>query len=45
MQLNKVFSFTLGAIVISSSYSVGQMVAGRLILGVGVGGAAVIAPL
>jgi SP family myo-inositol transporter-like MFS transporter 13 len=38
-------SFTAGAIVISASYSVPQIIIGRLILGVGVGGAAVIAPL
>jgi SP family myo-inositol transporter-like MFS transporter 13 len=37
--------FTAGAIVIASSFSLGQLVAGRLILGVGVGGAAVICPL
>ena len=39
------YSFTIGAIVIASSYSLGQMVAGRLIMGFGVGGASVIAPL
>ncbi|KAI5476104.1 hypothetical protein MNV49_000422 [Pseudohyphozyma bogoriensis] len=38
-------AFTLGAAVIACSYSVGQVVAGRIILGVGVGGASVIAPL
>ena len=38
-------SFTVGAVIIASSYSVGQIVAGRLVLGFGVGGAAVIAPL
>ncbi|TYJ53298.1 hypothetical protein B9479_006062 [Cryptococcus floricola] len=37
--------FTIGAVVIASSYSLGQMIAGRLILGIGVGGAAAIAPL
>ncbi|KAF7168734.1 hypothetical protein CNMCM5623_001640 [Aspergillus felis] len=37
--------FTAGAIIIASSFSLGQLVAGRLILGVGVGGAAVICPL
>ena len=37
--------FTAGAIVIASSFSLGQLIAGRLILGVGVGGAAVICPL
>ncbi|KAM0752601.1 putative myo-inositol transporter [Meredithblackwellia eburnea MCA 4105] len=35
----------LGAVVISTSKSVGQVVAGRIILGLGVGGASVIAPL
>jgi MFS family permease len=38
-------SFTVGAIVIASSYSVPQMIVGRLILGVGVGAAGVIGPL
>lgn len=38
-------SFTVGAVVIASSYSLGQLVAGRLIMGFGVGGASVIAPL
>ncbi|WRT69342.1 uncharacterized protein IL334_006326 [Kwoniella shivajii] len=37
--------FTAGAIIIAASYSVPQMIVGRLILGVGVGGAAVIGPL
>lgn len=37
--------FTIGAIIIACSYSVAQMVVGPLVLGVGVGGAAVIAPL
>ncbi|OCF60794.1 MFS transporter, SP family, solute carrier family 2 (myo-inositol transporter), member 13 [Kwoniella mangroviensis CBS 10435] len=37
--------FTVGAVLIASSYSLGQIIVGRLILGVGVGGAAVIAPL
>ncbi|KAH8661185.1 putative myo-inositol transporter 2 [Ilyonectria robusta] len=37
--------FTVGAIIIAFSFSLGQVVAGRLILGVGVGGAAVICPL
>jgi MFS transporter, SP family, solute carrier family 2 (myo-inositol transporter), member 13 len=37
--------FTAGAIIIASSFSLGQLVAGRLILGVGVGGAGVICPL
>ncbi|KAJ5094503.1 myo-inositol transporter 2 [Penicillium angulare] len=37
--------FTVGAIIIASSFSLGQLIAGRLILGVGVGGAAVICPL
>ncbi|ODN77197.1 hypothetical protein L202_05719 [Cryptococcus amylolentus CBS 6039] len=37
--------FTIGALIIASSYSLGQMIAGRIILGVGVGGAAVVAPL
>jgi hypothetical protein len=38
-------SFTAGAVIIASSYSVPQIIFGRLIKGVGVGGAAVIAPL
>lgn len=38
-------SFTAGAIIIAASYSVPQIIVGRLVLGVGVGGAAVIAPL
>lgn len=38
-------SFTVGAIVIACSYSVPQIIVGRLIKGLGVGGAAVIAPL
>ncbi|WVQ77301.1 hypothetical protein IAR50_006985 [Cryptococcus sp. DSM 104548] len=37
--------FTIGAVVIASSYSLGQIIAGRLILGIGVGGAATTAPL
>lgn len=37
--------FTAGAIVIASSFSLAQLIVGRLILGVGVGGAAVICPL
>lgn len=37
--------FTVGAVIIASSFSLGQLIAGRLILGVGVGGAAVICPL
>ena len=37
--------FTAGAIIIAASYSVAQIIVGRLVLGVGVGGAAVIAPL
>jgi SP family myo-inositol transporter-like MFS transporter 13 len=37
--------FTAGAVIIAASYSVGQIIVGRLVLGVGVGGAAVIAPL
>ncbi|KAL7418289.1 hypothetical protein Q5752_006745 [Cryptotrichosporon argae] len=37
--------FTAGAIVMASSFSLGQLIAGRFILGVGVGGAAVICPL
>ncbi|AFR95267.1 MFS transporter, SP family, solute carrier family 2 (myo-inositol transporter), member 13 [Cryptococcus neoformans C23] len=39
------FAFTAGAIIIAASYSVPQIIVGRLVLGVGVGGAAVIAPL
>ncbi|WWC65531.1 uncharacterized protein I303_108149 [Kwoniella dejecticola CBS 10117] len=39
------FAFTIGAIIIAASYSVPQMIVGRLVLGVGVGGAAVIGPL
>ncbi|KAI5476111.1 MFS transporter, SP family, solute carrier family 2 (myo-inositol transporter), member 13 [Pseudohyphozyma bogoriensis] len=38
-------AFTLGAVIIASSYSVPQIIVGRLVLGVGVGGASVIAPL
>lgn len=38
-------SFTIGAIIIAASYSVPQMIVGRLILGVGVGAAGVIGPL
>ncbi|OWT39588.1 MFS transporter, SP family, solute carrier family 2 (myo-inositol transporter), member 13 [Cryptococcus neoformans Bt1] len=37
--------FTIGAVIIASSYSVPQIIVGRIILGIGVGGAAVIAPL
>lgn len=37
--------FTAGAIIIASSFSLPQLIVGRLILGVGVGGAAVICPL
>ena len=37
--------FTAGAIIMATSFSYGQLVAGRLILGVGVGGAGVICPL
>ncbi|KAL2032277.1 hypothetical protein VTO58DRAFT_105449 [Aureobasidium pullulans] len=37
--------FTAGAIVIAFSFSLAQLIVGRLILGVGVGGAAVICPL
>ncbi|OWZ74777.1 MFS transporter, SP family, solute carrier family 2 (myo-inositol transporter), member 13 [Cryptococcus neoformans var. grubii Br795] len=37
--------FTVGAVIIASSYSVPQIIVGRIVLGVGVGGAAVIAPL
>lgn len=43
--LKPVSSFTVGAIVIASSYSVPQIIVGRLILGVGVGAAGVIGPL
>ncbi|KAK7701294.1 myo-inositol transporter [Diaporthe eres] len=38
-------AFTIGAVIIAASYSVAQMIVGRLVLGVGVGGAAVIGPL
>lgn len=38
-------SFTVGAVIIAASYSVPQMIVGRLILGVGVGAAGVIGPL
>jgi SP family myo-inositol transporter-like MFS transporter 13 len=44
MQLTET-SFTIGAILIASSFSVAQIITGRLVLGVGVGGAAVIVPL
>ncbi|KAL4809092.1 general substrate transporter [Aspergillus unguis] len=37
--------FTAGAIIIAFSFSLGQLIAGRLLLGVGVGGAALICPL
>ncbi|KEQ81713.1 hypothetical protein M438DRAFT_357666 [Aureobasidium pullulans EXF-150] len=37
--------FIAGAIVIAFSFSLAQLIVGRLILGVGVGGAAVICPL
>ncbi|KIR39940.1 MFS transporter, SP family, solute carrier family 2 (myo-inositol transporter), member 13 [Cryptococcus deuterogattii 99/473] len=37
--------FTVGAVLIASSYSVAQIIVGRIVLGIGVGGAAVIAPL
>lgn len=37
--------FTTGAVIIASAFSYGQLTAGRLILGVGVGGAAIICPL
>ncbi|WVW79044.1 hypothetical protein I302_101007 [Kwoniella bestiolae CBS 10118] len=37
--------FTLGAVLIASSYSLAQIIVGRLVLGVGVGGAAMIAPM
>jgi hypothetical protein len=37
--------FTIGAVIIAASYSVPQMVFGRLVLGLGVGGTAVIGPL
>lgn len=37
--------FTAGAIIIASSFSLAQLIVGRLILGVGVGGAAIICPL
>ncbi|WWC87425.1 uncharacterized protein L201_002314 [Kwoniella dendrophila CBS 6074] len=37
--------FTLGAVLIASSYSLAQIIVGRLVLGVGVGAAALIAPL
>ncbi|WVQ67493.1 uncharacterized protein L199_005693 [Kwoniella botswanensis] len=37
--------FTVGAVLIASSYSLAQIIVGRIILGVGVGGAAVIAPM
>ena len=38
-------SFTIGAVLIAASYSLPQIIVGRLVLGLGVGGAAVIAPL
>ncbi|WVF72568.1 hypothetical protein IAT40_007385 [Kwoniella sp. CBS 6097] len=37
--------FTVGAVLIASSYSLAQIIVGRIVLGVGVGGAAVIAPM
>jgi SP family myo-inositol transporter-like MFS transporter 13 len=39
------FFFTAGAILIAASYGVPQMIVGRIVLGVGVGGASVIGPL
>lgn len=38
-------SFTIGSVICASSYSVAQIIVGRLILGLGVGGASVIGPL
>lgn len=38
-------SFTIGAILIAASYGLAQFIIGRIVLGVGVGGAAVIGPL
>lgn len=38
-------SFTIGAVLIAASYSLPQIIVGRVVLGLGVGGAAVIAPL
>ncbi|KAI5478844.1 MFS transporter, SP family, solute carrier family 2 (myo-inositol transporter), member 13 [Pseudohyphozyma bogoriensis] len=35
----------IGTVILASAYSVGQAVAGRLVLGVGVGGASVIGPM
>ncbi|WVQ78915.1 hypothetical protein IAT38_001006 [Cryptococcus sp. DSM 104549] len=37
--------FTVGAVLIASAYSVPQMIVGRIVLGVGVGGASAVAPL
>ncbi|WVQ84770.1 hypothetical protein IAT38_006927 [Cryptococcus sp. DSM 104549] len=37
--------FTIGAVLIASSYSVAQMIVGRIVLGFGVGGAILVAPL
>ncbi|WWC94358.1 hypothetical protein V866_001200 [Kwoniella sp. B9012] len=37
--------FTIGAVVIASSYSIGQIVAGRVVLGLGLGGASAVGPL
>lgn len=37
--------FTVGAIIIASAFSYAQLTVGRLVLGVGVGGAAIICPL
>lgn len=37
--------FTIGAVVQGASYSIGQMAAGRLIVGFGVGSAAMVVPL
>lgn len=45
VRLTVIVSFTIGAVIIAASYSVAQMIVGRIVLGVGVGGAAVIGPL
>lgn len=38
-------SFTIGAVLIAASYGLPQFIIGRIVLGVGVGGAAVLGPL
>lgn len=39
------FLFTIGAILQAAAYSIGQMAVGRLVVGFGVGSAAMVVPL